>query len=262
MIEKSDSLTETFAVTVHPSHPQLPELTFVWMQRNSHDPNPELYSLSQAFDDDVGPPVLEMRDYRPGNISIIDTLLAWHLRAGRIGPFGSDDADYFKAASIIRETAEIPVKFSPLRGETLTSLLGVGSAGVLEIFHNGVTPAEAIVSVVFVAGAMILLGTANAVRRAIEAGLERKLLITFGVDQAKAIAEVREKTIVQNKMMSKARAERERSGSQSHDEPGKLTTAAYAERNPEIIAARQARQRARQIDIDPASYEPPDRPKV
>jgi hypothetical protein len=252
MIGKSDSLTETFAVTVYPSHPQLPELTFVWMPRSSHDPEPELYSLSRAFDDDSGPPVLEMRDYRPANISIIDTLLAWHLRAGRIGPFGSDDADYFKAASIIRDAAEIPIQLSPLKGETLTSLLGSGgTAAVLEIFHNGVTPAEAIVSVLFVAGAMILLGSANAVRRAVEAGLERKLLITFGVNQAKEIAEHRQKMIETNKLMSKARAERELSGTRSDHEPGKVITEAYTDRNPTIVADRQrARIGARQLDID------------
>jgi hypothetical protein len=166
MTQKADSLTETFAVTVHPNHPQLPELTFVWMPRSPKDPEHGLYSLGRAFDDDVGPPALEMRDFQPANVAIVDTLLAWHLRAGRIGPFGSDDADYFKAASIIRDTAEIPVKTSPLQGATLTTLLGgSGTAAVLELLHNGVTPAEAIVSVLFVAGAMIVLGGANACPR-------------------------------------------------------------------------------------------------
>ena len=60
MSEPADPLSQTFAVTVHPTHPQLPELTLVWMRRSADDPEPELHSLSRSFDDDVGSPALEM----------------------------------------------------------------------------------------------------------------------------------------------------------------------------------------------------------
>jgi hypothetical protein len=231
---------QTFEVTVHPSHPRLPELSLVWLPRSTDDPETELYSLSADFDDDVGPPTLELRDFTPTNTSIVDTLLAWHLKVGLIGPFGLDDPDYFKVASIIRDTAEIPVKTSPLKGITLTTLLGGGgSAAVLEVFHNGVTPAEATVSVLFVAGAMILLGTANAVRRAVEAGLERKLLLIFGVEPDKTIAKDREHALRSNKATSRAKEERARSATLNSAKKGDATTDAYAMRNPRIAAARE-----------------------
>ena len=155
-----------------------------------------------------------------------------------IGPFGQDDADYFKEASIIRETAEIPVKASPLQGTTLTTLLGgSGTAAVLEVFHNGVTPAEATVSILFVAGAMIFLGTANAVRRALEAGLERKLLRTFGVEPDNTIAKNRDQALARNKTALQGKEARARSAGVSSPQYVDETTAAYATRDPSADGA-------------------------
>jgi len=243
-------------VTVLPSHPRLPELSFVWMPRSTDDPQPELHSLSADFDDDVGPPPLELRDFQPTNTSLFDTVLAWHLKVGMIGPFGQDDADYFKEASIIRETAEIPVKASPLQGTTLTTLLGgSGTAAVLEVFHNGVTPVEATVSVLFVAGAMILLGTANAVRRALEAGLERKLLRTFGVEPDKTIAKNRDQALARNKTALQGKEARARSAGVSSARYVDETTAAYATRDPRIVARRKRAAAERTGEVPPERAE-------
>jgi hypothetical protein len=92
----------------------------------------------------------------------------------------------------------LPVRNSALKGSTLASLIsgGGGTVGIIEIFHTGVTPAEALVSVVFVAGATILLGAANAVRRALEAGLELKLQRLFGMQDAQVIARLRTRIAV------------------------------------------------------------------
>jgi hypothetical protein len=139
----------------------------------------------------------------------LETVLAWHLKAGMIGPFSMDGAsrgpgrtwpDYFETASIILEEVEIPVRASPLQGATLAPLIGgSGSIGLLEVFHNGVSAADAAISVLFVAGAMIVLGTANAVRRALEAGIESKLLRVFGVRSDASIAQKREEAITKDR---------------------------------------------------------------
>jgi cobalamin biosynthesis protein CbiG len=85
--------------------------------------------------------------------------------------------------------------------------------------------------------------------RALEAGLERKLLSIFGIDSDKAIAEAREKAIAKDKVMSRARNERARTGTHSPDEPGAVTTTAYAARDPAVIEA-QKRRRAERTGID------------
>jgi hypothetical protein len=189
---------QTFGTTVHPIRPELPELSIVWMPRSDLPiDDKSLQSLSARLDDPDEAPTLEIRDFLPDGRSAVVNILAWHLRAGRtMPPKDADRAkytmDYIQTAQSIL-AAEVPLRTSPLHSMSLGSLVGgSGVVGVLEIFHSGVSPAEAAVSVLFVAGAIIVLGTANAVRRALEAGVETKLLAVFGVERDKHVSDERE----------------------------------------------------------------------
>jgi len=215
--EVDQDFMQSFATTIHPSRASLPELTFVWMPRSELSVSANsLSSLRSKFHEPDGPTELEIQDYVPNGQSVFLTTLAWHLKAGRATP--PEDAtyddyviDYFGAAQNILLQAELPVRASPLQGVSLSTLLGSGGAiGVMKLFHRGVTPAEAAVSVLFVAGAMIVFGTANAVRRALEVGVEQKLLSVFGIDRDLLISEKREAVARQERTltqtMEKARA--------------------------------------------------------
>jgi hypothetical protein len=64
---------------------------------------------------------------------------------------------------------------------------------------------EASVSVLFVAGAMIILGAANAVRRAVESGLEHKLLKVFGMTEGRIVGQTRNDAAKQMRVKVKER---------------------------------------------------------
>jgi hypothetical protein len=99
-------------------------------------------------------------------------------------------SDYSALSLRIIETAEIPVRASPLKGTTLATL-GGGSYTILELFHSGVSLQEASTAVVFVAGAMIVFGVADAVGRALAAGVEDKLLKIFGLGKERTVGALR-----------------------------------------------------------------------
>jgi hypothetical protein len=126
----------------------------------------------EELEDEYDSPQLQLREYRIIDGEVLKRTIAAQLRAGttgRIDPI--NPPNYEGLADSIYRNAEIPLRLSPLKGVTLSSLLGAtGSAGMLQLFHSGVTPTEAALSVLFVAGTMIVFGAADVVRRAVEAG--------------------------------------------------------------------------------------------
>jgi hypothetical protein len=189
---------QTFATTILPKHRLLPDLTLLSISR---EPDASILdgavNLAKEFTDRTSSPEksdipeLQLRDLAAGDMELVKMTLVQHLKAGAVGevikfpypgPPELDLPNYPALAAAIFETAEIPVRNSPLKGTTLAALVSSSSSiSILEVAHSGVTATEAIVSVLFIAGTMIVLGAANAVRRAIEAGLEHKLLLIFGV---------------------------------------------------------------------------------
>ena len=98
-----------------------------------------------------------------------------------------DLSNYRNVASNIIESAEIPVRASPLKGVTLGALAG-GGVSILNLIHSGIGLEEASISVLFAAGTMVIWGAAKGVARALEHGLEQKLLKIFGVAQVRTVA--------------------------------------------------------------------------
>jgi hypothetical protein len=191
--------TQSFATTISPGDPSLPEISLVLMPTDADTEIDlsirKLNDLFGALKDENYDADLELRDFRQGDKQLVVSSLALHLKSGFRSQFQDnlDLPNYEKLASDITETALIPVRYSPLQGRTFASLIGgSGSVSLLEVFHTGVSPAEAVVSVLFVAGAMIVFGAANAVRRAVEAGVEYKLLAAFWVKEEKVIAASRD----------------------------------------------------------------------
>ena len=207
------SYMQTFSTTIYPGSPQLPELTIIWMPR---DENINVFSTTRALADELAEGEdddcrtrLEIRDIAEGDRSLLESALVFHFKAGGTGSINLEDPpNYGRLATLILENAEIPVRASPLKGETLASLIsgGGGTLGLIEIFHTGVTPTEAMVSVAFVAGATILLGAANAVRRAVEAGLELKLQSLFGLPDLRVIASGRTQATVNRRAKTRKQA--------------------------------------------------------
>jgi hypothetical protein len=117
-------------------------------------------------------------------------------------------SNYRNVASDIIERAEIPVKGSPLKGATLAALSGVSGASILELFHSGVPLQEACITILFLASTPIIFGAAKGVARAVEEGLEQKVLKLFGVAEHRA-AKARAKT--KNVATEKATGVRRRS---------------------------------------------------
>ena len=209
---------QTFATTVYPNGQEFSGLSIVWIPADIDDvghfsitaemadtPRPRSAHARQTYFDNIlefeNDDTFEARDFSVNSAIDVIFLLSRHLKAGIIGQLS--EPHYLNIASAILEAAELPVRSSPLQGTTLASLIGAsGSVAVLQIFHNGVSPAEAVVSVLFLAGAMIVLGTANAVRRALEAGLERKLLHAFGIPTAEQPSALKGEQVVVKKKKS------------------------------------------------------------
>jgi hypothetical protein len=152
--------------------------------------------FAESEDEDEAPE-LQFREFTTGDGELVKRTIAAQLRDGATGRLNVlAPPDYGRLAETIYSDAEVPLKSSPLKGVTLSALAGVGGAGgsisMLQIFHSGVTPSEAAVSVLFVAGTMIVMGAANAVRRAVEAGLEQKLLRVMGATEARVVGAVRD----------------------------------------------------------------------
>jgi hypothetical protein len=184
------AFVQTFATTIVPNITELPELILVSLRL---DPSVDVdlitienlaHDFSERKDGDEAPE-LRVRGFTEGNSELVIRTIATQLRDGATGrlPVSMLPAIESLAEAIYRD-ADVPVVSSPLKGVTLSNLVaGAGSVSVVQIFHSGVTPAEATGSVLFIAGTMIILGAANAVRRAIEAGLEQKLLKVLGFTQ-------------------------------------------------------------------------------
>jgi hypothetical protein len=184
--------TQTFATKIFPDNPQLPEVMFIFMSRDPNlDPRSAISDLERELAEDADSPdlpQLQLRDFIAGGKELLETALSWHLRTGTVGRMSMLDLpDYSALASNIVATAEIPVTESPLKGATLASLIG-SSLGLMELFHSGVTPTEAVVSVLFVQGAMIIFGLTDAVLRS---DLEPKLAKVFGRGKDRAIGAAR-----------------------------------------------------------------------
>jgi hypothetical protein len=184
---------QTFATRILPKNPQLPELLFISMSRgadiNLFEAVAELEAELATSEDDSDSPGLEARGFTTGGKELLETALTWHLRSGTVGRLSMFDlSNYRNVALDIIETAEIPVTASPLKGATLAALAGGGGASILDLFHSGVGMEEAGISILFLAGTVVIFGAAKGVARALEKGLEQKVLQMFGVTQQRTVS--------------------------------------------------------------------------
>jgi hypothetical protein len=195
-LPEAPNFAQTFATRVLPKNPQLPELLFISMSRDTKINLPEALIELEAelttTQEDSNSPELELRGLTTGGKEILETALTWHLQSGTVGQMSMFDlSNYSNVALEIIETAEIPVTASPLKGATLAALAG-GGATILNLFHSGVGVTEASISILFLAGTMIIFGAAKGVARALEAGLEQKVLKMFGVQRQRIVSARRE----------------------------------------------------------------------
>lgn len=201
--EYDGSFVQTFATTLLLKYTALPELTFVSLPidpnmitdvgRSIEELGSEFAEFEDEDKDELGE--LHINEAKFGKGELIKQMIVMHLVSGLEElPSRSLLIRFEDLAEAIYEKAEIPVKSSPINGVTLSSLVGgAGVAGVLQLFHSGVTPGEAVITVLFLAGTMVILGAANGVRRALDAGLEQKVLKVFGAtDDAKYVGNDRD----------------------------------------------------------------------
>lgn len=182
---------QTFATSIFPGDPNLPELIFASLPSDETDLDfggfvaANIVNLLQDSEDEDEASELQVRDFTMGGGDLVIQNIASLLRSGVTGRLTHEQIpNYNRFAETIYNHAEIPVKSSPLNGVTLSTLVGgTGSVGILELFHSGVSPTEAALSVLFAGGALIVMGTADAVRRAVATGVEQRLLGFFGVKE-------------------------------------------------------------------------------
>jgi hypothetical protein len=143
-MELVPDFTQSFATTVLPGNSQLPELIFVFLPCKPIDHLREAVyrlerELAESEDYDGYSPDLQLRDFIEGGKVSVETALSWHLKIGAVGRFSMLDLpDYDSLASAIFNTAEVPVKTSPLKGITLAGLVGGSSSvSLIEILHSG-----------------------------------------------------------------------------------------------------------------------------
>jgi hypothetical protein len=84
------------------------------------------------------------------------------------------------------EHYEVPFVESPLRGTTLNSLISGGTLALMQLYLHQ-SPLDAAIAVLYTSGAIIILGAADAVRRAVSAAIEERLRSVLGVPMERTV---------------------------------------------------------------------------
>jgi hypothetical protein len=171
---------QTLSTTVTPTGLELPTFTFLSMDRersNDTDTRLEEFEGLQAW---------TFHPIQVGHGEISELVL--QLIAGG-GQTSAETTLLRRFGTALYDSVEFPTRNSPIRGQTLSSV--VGSGGVLaamQLFHSGVTPAEAMLGMIITAGGVIIFGVTAAISRALSEGIEDKLKSIFGNARERRVA--------------------------------------------------------------------------
>jgi hypothetical protein len=196
---------QSFSTTAYSGKPNLLPIEIIWMPRD------ENLKIDRAAIDRI---VSELRT-RSGHelaftIGPIDHALDIHQVMDKVAGayaqiyFGLDErlgleieegAPLVFAKNIFTQY-EVPVHESPLKGTTLATILSSGGGlSMIQLFAHGVSPLDAAIAVIFASASMIVIGAADAVRRATSAAIEERLRSVFGVPaEREVMREVRRTT--------------------------------------------------------------------
>jgi hypothetical protein len=192
-LPETPHFAQTFSTRVFPKASHLPELVFISISRDTDIHFFEgLAELKAELEHGANEPdgvSWTLRGFSTGGTEILIGALVWHLRSATQGSLSFSDAyNYNEIALQIVNYAELPVKSSPLKGITLGALVGGGSATLLDLARPGVSLEEALVSVLVIAGTIVIFGASKGVARGLEAGLEQKILEKLGVGGQRRVA--------------------------------------------------------------------------